>query len=124
MRHDPGPRGPWLRKAGRYRRLTPRAWQVRDLARFTSDVRSRLARVSRSNELESSGWEIRWTLTISTGWREQGQRPADSLSVDETVVGATSAPGRFANFFEKPIAKKHAEVGKPGLLAGPMLQFI
>jgi hypothetical protein len=65
-----------------------------------------------------------WRLTISTGWREPGQCPADSLSVDATVVGATSAPGRFTNFFEKPIAKKHAEVGKPGRLAGLMLQFI
>src|SRR5438128_6479053 len=124
MHHDPGPRGPWRRKAGRYRGLAPRAWQIRDLARSTSDIRSRLARVSRSNEMKSSGWDIGWPLTPSTDRREPGQRPADSLGVDATVVGATSAPGRVADLFKKAIAKKHTEVGKPGRLTGPLFQFI
>jgi hypothetical protein len=61
---------------------------------------------------------------MATDRCEPGQRPADSLSVEATVVGTTSAPRRFAGLFEKPIAKKYTEVGKPGPFTGPMLQFV
>src|ERR1700730_7747294 len=41
-------------------RLTPRAWQIPDLARSASCIRAKLARVSSSNELKSSRCEIQW----------------------------------------------------------------
>jgi hypothetical protein len=56
--------------------------------------------------------------------REPAQRPTDSFSVDATVVGTAPASGRFADLFEKPIAAKHPQVGKPGRLTSPLLELV